>query len=172
MNCLFAAVLASSPAFAIDSVDVFTGSERLENQTVVVRDGRIEAVSPWVSQTGTASAELERIDGRGMTLLPGLIDAHAHTFGSALSDAVRFGVTTVLDMFTTEDFARTERAKRATFADVAQADLFSSVILATSEGGHGTEYGIAIPTVGAASISSPAPSACKSMSDRSSAAKC
>ncbi|MEL6547309.1 MAG: amidohydrolase family protein, partial [Myxococcota bacterium] len=85
-----------------------------------------------------------------MTLLPGLIDAHAHTFGSALPDAVRFGVTTVLDMFTTEDFASAERAKRATFADVAQADLFSSGILATSDGGHGTEYGIAIPTVGEA----------------------
>ncbi len=41
------------------------------------------------------------IDGTGLTLLPGLIDAHTHTFGvSGLQQALIFGVTTELDMFT------------------------------------------------------------------------
>ena len=43
------------------------------------------------------------VDGTGATLLPGLIGAHTHTRTVAqLQDALRFGVTTVLDMWTPE----------------------------------------------------------------------
>jgi imidazolonepropionase-like amidohydrolase len=41
---------------------------------VVVRDGRIDSIEP----TGAAPADERTIDGAGMTLLPGLIDCHAH----------------------------------------------------------------------------------------------
>jgi len=38
------------------------------------------------------------VAGAGRTLLPGLIDAHAHSLGDTLRNALVFGVTTELDM--------------------------------------------------------------------------
>jgi imidazolonepropionase-like amidohydrolase len=86
---LFAAVtgarLVSTPApdpepFAITSVTVLTmTSDRpLRNATVVVRNGRIAAVGPTASTP--VPADVRRIDGRGMFLMPGLVDMHAHLF--------------------------------------------------------------------------------------------
>jgi len=53
--------------------------ERLvENQTVVVRDGRIVEVGPAGKTKVPAGAV--QIDGRGKFLMPGLADMHAHLF--------------------------------------------------------------------------------------------
>ncbi len=74
---------------------------------VVVRDGRIESVAG----PGVAASGLPEIDGKGGTLLPGLVDMHTHTGGSAsppwhtelpaqeenLGAFLYAGVTTVLD---------------------------------------------------------------------------
>src|SRR5262245_15381369 len=46
---------------------------------VLVRDGRIAAIEPAV----TPAAGLREVDGGGGTLLPGLVDLHAHTGSSA-----------------------------------------------------------------------------------------
>jgi imidazolonepropionase-like amidohydrolase len=51
-----------------------TGNDPLEHHDVVVDAGRIEAVR----RTGARIAADRTIDGRGGTLLPGLIDAHVH----------------------------------------------------------------------------------------------
>jgi imidazolonepropionase-like amidohydrolase len=74
---------------------------------VVVRDGVVRAVAaPGVEGEG-----LPEVDGRGGTLLPGLVDVHAHTTGSSdppwrrsipsveenLTAFLYAGVTTVLD---------------------------------------------------------------------------
>jgi hypothetical protein len=48
----------------------------LENQTVVVRDGRIASVGP--AARASIPADATRIDGRGKFLLPGLAEMHAH----------------------------------------------------------------------------------------------
>lgn len=48
----------------------------LENQTVVVRDGRIVSVSP--AARVSIPPDATRIDGRGKFLLPGLAEMHAH----------------------------------------------------------------------------------------------
>ena len=66
--------------FAITSVTVLTmTSDRpLRNATVVVREGRIAAVGP--AGTTPVPADARRIDGRGMYLMPGLTDMHAHLF--------------------------------------------------------------------------------------------
>ena len=78
----------------------------LENQTVVVRDGRIVEVGPASKVKIPAGAV--RIDGRGKFLIPGLADMHAHLFpgdGSANDLAsqqlilyLANGVTTVRNM--------------------------------------------------------------------------
>jgi imidazolonepropionase-like amidohydrolase len=83
-----------------------------------------------------------------MTLLPGLIDAHTHVFGDALEEALVFGVTTELDMFTEPRLAASLRAEQRQPGGAAgRADLFSAGVLATAPGGHGTEYGVPIPTL-------------------------
>ncbi len=78
--------LVSPPAspdpepFAITSVTVLTmTSDRpLRNATVVVRGGRIAAVGP--ASSTPVPADARRIDGRGLFLMPGLTDMHAHLF--------------------------------------------------------------------------------------------
>ncbi len=66
--------------FAITGATVITmTSDRpLRNATVVVRSGRIAAVGP--AGTTPVPTGMRRIDGRGMYLMPGLTDMHAHLF--------------------------------------------------------------------------------------------
>jgi imidazolonepropionase-like amidohydrolase len=94
----------------IRDVRVFaaTSARADEHQDVVLAGGRIEAVRPT---GGPGTAELT-IDGRGLTLLPGFIDLHAHlTYTAAppwypalpkprhnAQAHVYAGVTTVLDV--------------------------------------------------------------------------
>jgi len=132
-----------APGFVVREVAVFDG-ERLQPDTdVVVNDGRVVAVGHGLQ----APAGLAEIDGRGRTLLPGLIDAHVHTFGNGLFDALNFGVTTVLDMFTDPAVVRELKPAREAFAPSSHADLYSAGSLATAPGGHGTEFGLPVPTL-------------------------
>jgi len=87
------------------------------------------------------------IDGTGKTLLPGLIDAHTHTYGDALKDALAFGVTTELDMFTDYRYAEQIKKDQAQGRELDLADLRSAGTLVTAPHGHGTEYGMSIPTI-------------------------
>src|SRR2546423_331016 len=86
---------------AIRNVRVFDGSKVIPSATVVFTDGTITSVGASAKVPDGATV----IDGAGKTLLPGLIDAHTHVFPGSLERALRFGVTTELDMFTTADLA-------------------------------------------------------------------
>ena len=125
-------------SFAIVAVKIFDGEAFRPDQDVWVEDGRIRAVGHALHLPDG----LARVDGRGQTLTPGLIDSHVHTFGTTLKDAVRFGVTTVLDQFTDPTLAASKRAARAVLARGDEADLFSAGMLATAAGGHGTQFGV------------------------------
>src|SRR5438067_1927795 len=132
---------------AFQGVRVFDGTRVIPETTVVVEDGKITVVAPDAAIPAGATT----IDGRGKTLIPGLIDAHTHTFApEQLRAAVIFGVTTELDMFTTPSFAAQRRAEQAAGKASDRADLFSAGYLVTAPGGHGTEYGMPIPTIAAA----------------------
>ncbi|WMS86297.1 amidohydrolase family protein [Pleionea litopenaei] len=87
------------------------------------------------------------LDVAGRYIIPGLIDAHTHTWGDALRQALQFGVTTELDMFTQPNVVQQARRQRDRLTATTEADLFSSGVLATSPRGHGTEYGLKIPTL-------------------------
>ncbi|MEM7483253.1 MAG: CIA30 family protein [Acidobacteriota bacterium] len=129
--------------FAITDVRVFDGTGIIEQTTVLVNGGTIAAVgSELPIPEGTPV-----IEGAGKTLLPGLIDCHTHTWGSALTQALTFGVTTSIDMFTQPDYAAGVYAKQAENGNPGEADLYSAGILATAPGGHGTQYGFEIPTL-------------------------
>src|SRR5579864_7862510 len=135
----------ASPAseFVIHNVRIFDGSRVIEKGDVWVRNGLIQAVGAKVK----APSGARLIDGTGKTLLPGLIDAHVHTWGDAPRQALIFGVTTELDMFSDYKYAAKIKKDQAEGKDLDFADLKSAGTLVTAPKGHGTEYGIAIPTI-------------------------
>src|SRR5262245_40054074 len=56
----------------------------VEDQTVVVRDGKIQTMGP--SQTVREPSGAERVDGHGKFLMPGLADMHVHFVREALPE--------------------------------------------------------------------------------------
>ncbi|HVT60760.1 MAG TPA: amidohydrolase family protein [Thermoanaerobaculia bacterium] len=140
---------ASARPFVIRGVRVFDGKGTIAAADVLVADGKIAAVAPrgGGGKELAAPAGAETIDGRGKTLLPGLIDAHTHVWGDALKTALAFGVTTELDMFSSATMGAAIKADQAAGRRLDQADLRSAGTLATAPGGHGTEYGFPIPTL-------------------------
>ena len=129
--------------FVIRDVRVFDGEAFIERATVRVKDGLIEAVGVDIE----LPAGWDVVEGDGRTLLPGLVDAHAHTWGEARRDALRFGVTTQIDMFSDHRQLAAAKAEREDLARGDQADLWSAGTLATAAGGHGTQFGMVIPTL-------------------------
>src|SRR4051794_25859338 len=87
--------LAAQPT-AITNVRLFDGTKVIQHATVVIDGTLIVAAGAMVALPSDAKV----IDGNGKTLLPGLIDSHTHVFPGSLVRALRFGVTTELDMFT------------------------------------------------------------------------
>lgn len=130
-------------SFVVQDVRVFDGRWTIQSTTVVVRDGRIFSIG------GRAPRGLRVIDGRGRTLLPGLIDAHGHVPNeAALRDALRFGVTTVFDMLSAVDATRPLKEQRDRLVRTDRADLFTAGSPLTSARGLGTQFGIPFNTIG------------------------
>src|SRR6266513_1548302 len=122
--------LTAQQRFVVRDVRVFDGERTLQHRSVVVDSGRIVRIGPAHMPTQGAA----EIDGRNRTLLPGLIDSHVHVADSAesaLRQALVFGVTTVLDMFSGGE--RFERIKRIRAADPPDmADVRSAGVGATA----------------------------------------
>ena len=130
--------------FLLDDVTLFDGDRARGQRDVLVEDGRIARVARRIR----AKDGVTVVDGEGLYAIPGLIDAHVHAFaGSASRDALRFGVTTQLDQFTSPDFLRAEGATREDTDRTDKADFYSAGHLVTSEGGHGTQFGLPVPTI-------------------------
>jgi cytosine/adenosine deaminase-related metal-dependent hydrolase len=114
---------------------VFDGERVHSRSSVLVRGGLVAAVGTRLA----ASPDAEVISGEGRTLLPGLIDSHAHAFvPGALEQAIAFGVTTELDMFAAPEDYASKRARAAASDDMA--DLRSAGIGATAPGGHPSQF--------------------------------
>lgn len=127
----------------IRDVRVFDGARVLTTTNVLVIDGRIAAVGGKVD----APKDIRTVDGRGKTLLPGLIDSHVHSWGEAQRDALRFGVTTELDMLGDWNRLPALKTARASLARTEDADLWSAGAAVTAPGGHGTQYGMKVPVL-------------------------
>ncbi|MBF8193781.1 amidohydrolase family protein [Nonomuraea sp. K274] len=112
----------------IRNVRLFDGERVVPRAGVLIDGERIGAPG------GPADVE---VDGAGRTLLPGLIDAHAHAFDGDLEQALKFGVTTELDMNNLPANMAVQRRQAAERDDVA--DLRSSGMVATAPGGHPTQ---------------------------------
>jgi len=112
---------------------------------VLVRDGWIAAIAP----VGLKVSGVSDIDGRGGTLLPGLIDAHVHT-GAGYGPPWKFeltapeenleaflyaGVTTVLDLgnLTPDVFRQRDKIRAGT---ILGPRLYAAGPMMTAPGGH------------------------------------
>ncbi|MEV6717561.1 amidohydrolase family protein [Lentzea sp. NPDC051208] len=113
----------------ITGARVFDGEKTLGVTTVSIEDGKIVRIG------GEAPAGSDVVDGTGATLLPGLIDAHVHTGPASLALALRFGVTTELEMQ-----GLNTRDRRAGISENdAVADVRSAGFGLTPPGGHPSE---------------------------------
>jgi imidazolonepropionase-like amidohydrolase len=121
---------AADAGFLVVNARVFDGERLLEKTDVAVADGTIRAVGRAL----TRSERLAVIDGTNRTIMPGLIDAHAHV--TSLADprqALQFGVTTLLDMGAAnvpQEQVFAVRAAARTATDMA--GVFSAGYLASS----------------------------------------
>jgi imidazolonepropionase-like amidohydrolase len=69
-----------SPVVALEHVRIIdgTGAPPQENQTIILRDGRILSISP--SSQARVPAEAKRLDLKNHTVIPGLVGMHEHMF--------------------------------------------------------------------------------------------
>ena len=126
---------------AIEHVRVFDGATTSEDQTVLVTGERIVAMGP--ANTSIVPRNAKRIDGHDKTLLPGLIDAHAHVIDADdARTALLFGITTEIDMM-----SMPTTTVPLSHDAVDRARVVPAGYAATAPGGHGTEYGFVVPTL-------------------------
>jgi len=69
-----------APVFALDHVRVIdgTGAPAMEDQSVVVANGKIQSIGPAVSVQIPPGAQ--RLDRTGYTVIPGLVGMHDHLY--------------------------------------------------------------------------------------------
>ncbi len=134
--------LPAGNTFVVRGARVFDGERVHEATDVLVRDGRIAAIGTQVDAPG-----VEAVDGKGRTLMPGLIDAHVHSWGEARREALRFGVTLAIDLHGDRGRLATLRREREGMERTAEADLWAAGVAVTAPGGHGTQYGMPVPTL-------------------------
>lgn len=133
---------ALAAATLVQDVRMFDGERMHASRSVLFDKGMIVDAD----FRGAAPAGATIVSGAGRTLLPGLIDAHVHAY-RYLELPLLFGVTTEVDMFTGVQLMQEVTRKMMAGQNHQQADLFSAGTLATVPGGHGTEFGMQIPTL-------------------------
>ncbi|MFC1797256.1 amidohydrolase family protein [Pseudomonadota bacterium] len=140
-------VACDSPPVFITSVRVFDGERIIPNATVVIQCSTISRIIGDGTPAELA-ADAITVDGRGKTLLPGLIDSHTHTFRrEMLERALDFGVTMVFDMGSVNrDFVKSIRSEEQEGVATDRADVMSAGLWVTAPDSHGTQFG-EIPTL-------------------------
>jgi imidazolonepropionase-like amidohydrolase len=133
---------ALAAATLVRNVRVFDGKAVHERRSVLFENGLIVDAD----FRGAAPGGSRVVEGAGRTLLPGLIDAHTHAF-TFQELPVLFGVTTQVDMFSDVGLLKKAKAEMAQGGNHQRADLFSAGTLVTAPNGHGTQFGLAIPTI-------------------------
>lgn len=115
----------------ITDVLIFDGEALSGPTDLLLEGGLISRVGE-----GPAPAGAEMVSGSGRTVLPGLIDSHTHYDPPTdlIPSAVRFGVTTQLDLYSAPDPTRTAELKRTGMLE--ESDLITAGFLATAPGGH------------------------------------
>src|SRR5216684_2383665 len=73
-------IRSEAPVIALSHVRLIdgTGAPPLEDQTIVITEGKIQSIAP--STTATVPAGAQTLDLNGYTVLPGLVGMHNHMF--------------------------------------------------------------------------------------------
>jgi len=128
--------------FIIKNVNLFDGNQLINSCNVAVKDGLFHAI--YTDEKNITSDSI--IDGTGKTIIPGLINAHVHAwFPNHLKDAAQAGVMAVFDLHGGSVGMNYLVEIRDT---VGWADYYRAGPGATVEGGHGTQFGMAVPMIG------------------------
>ena len=124
------ATVPASRAVAIKNVHVrsMVNDQRADNQTVVIRDGRIVSIGSTVS--AVIPPDATTIDGRGRVLMPALIDMHVHLRRAELASYLKTGVTTVRNMWGHQEITNYQRG-------IADGSLNGPTIYSLSNGFDG-----------------------------------
>ncbi|WP_299984836.1 amidohydrolase family protein [uncultured Pontibacter sp.] len=119
---------------------MFDGSTVREQVDVLISDGVI--ISIGEHRAGEAAIV---VDGKGKTIIPLLVNAHAHVYEPQhLKESLAQGIGTVLDLYTSSEKTKQLRV----FNDsIPYATYYTSGPGATAPGGHGTQLGYPVPTV-------------------------
>lgn len=128
-------VASADDAYFIHDVRVFDGTNVIESTNVVTNGDHIVGIGSNLTAPPGATV----IDGTGQTLMPGLIDAHAHVFWlNQLNEALLYGETTAIGMWDSPDLlAYQQCAGPAT----DRADLIGAGLIGTVAEGHGSGFG-------------------------------
>jgi len=128
----------------IRHVRMFDGESVADNMSVLISHGKVAAIGANLKIPTHATV----VEGKGCTLLPGLIDAHTHIRSRQdLEQSLALGVTTDVSMLMDVNLFRAMKQEQQVNRADDRADLFSSGYAATAPGGHGTEKGLSLPTI-------------------------
>jgi len=136
---VYATIISAQDSFIIKEVRVFDGEKVIEKTSVLVSGGLITEINPKIDGNHTI------IDGTNKTLIPAMTNAHVHAWSPAsLKEAAKAGVLNLFDMHGIEPYQKMMTA----FKDSTHyANYYLAGYAATAPGGHGTQYGFAVPTL-------------------------
>ena len=134
-------VPSAAASVLIRNVRVIDGTGRppTEPQDVLLQGGRIARMASAGSLRTTSGVQV--IDGWGKTLMPGLIDMHAHMDGASIAGPspgfLYYGVTAARDLGSPRERAVAMR-ERALLGETPAARLFTSAGTLNAARGHAT----------------------------------
>ncbi|MNI14926.1 isoaspartyl dipeptidase [compost metagenome] len=115
---------------AITNARIFDGEKVIGARHILIQGGTIIAVG------GEIPAHAAVINAENAMLMPGLMDAHVHTSIGGLRDALKFGVTTELEM----NGGFTKKGREIQLQNLSDvADVRSAGMAVTAPGGHPDE---------------------------------
>ena len=120
---------------------VFIDGRFIDGVNIAIKDGLIVELADKLTEQAALT-----IDAKDKVVMPSLVDAHTHSFGSALQQAINFGVSSHFDMFSPTTTLNDNKVNRSDL-DYMDTDLFSAGMLATVAGGHGTQFGVNVETL-------------------------
>ncbi len=125
----------------IQNVNFFDGEDYQTNINIVIDSNVIADITTENNWPDNSLV----INGHGKTVIPPLLNAHVHVWKEDnLKEALASGVFALLDMHTTDKGANVLRKYNDS---IDYAFYYSSGPGATVPFGHGTQYGITVPTI-------------------------